>query len=84
MGLLNKYARIMGVRIDVAGLLFHTIPVAWLTFVLPDLFIIIIALMYITYQIIDYITGEVPEEVQGDLIEFMTGLVIGHILRVVL
>jgi hypothetical protein len=37
-------------------------------------------ILFTAYQLLDYLEGEDPREVQGDLVEWMVGLLIGGIL----
>jgi hypothetical protein len=43
-----------------------------------------ITLSYLVYQIIDFIEGEDPEEVQGDIVEYILGLLAGAVAKLII
>ncbi len=38
-------------------------------------------ILFTAYQLLDYLDGEDPRETQGDLVEWMVGLLVGGIVR---
>jgi hypothetical protein len=68
-------------KVDLKGLLAHgcvALVATLLDLALPA------TLLYIAYQLLDYLSGEDAGEVKGDLVEWLLGLVLGGLIRLVL
>ncbi|MEM4501322.1 MAG: hypothetical protein QW512_04240 [Thermofilaceae archaeon] len=69
------------VRVDARGILFHTIPSLILS--IEPAALTAAAVLFALYQYIDYSHGEDPEDVRGDIVEFMAGVIIGVVERAI-
>ncbi|MEM2500060.1 MAG: hypothetical protein QXU30_07940 [Sulfolobales archaeon] len=69
------------VRVDARGILFHTIPSLALS--IEPAALTAAAVLFALYQYVDYSHGEDPEEVRGDIVEFLAGVIIGVVARAI-
>jgi hypothetical protein len=66
--------------VELGGLILHSIPALLLTLLGVEL---PATIAYVVYQIIDYIEGEEAREVQGDIVEWLVGLTLGALIKLI-
>lgn len=64
--------------IDLSGLIIHGL-VGLVAGLIGGYFLLSVTISYLLYQYMDYIDGEEPKEVQGDIVEFLIGAFTGSV-----
>lgn len=72
----------MKVRVDALGVV-H-LMLGLVSALLEPGVLVAITLLYLFYQYVDYTSGEKPEEVRGDVVEYTAGAVAGALVRALL
>ncbi len=72
----------MKVRVDASGVV-H-LMLGLVSSLLEPGVLVAITLLYLFYQYVDYTSGEKPEEVRGDIVEYTAGVVAGALVRALL
>jgi len=67
--------------IDLSGLIIHGL-VGLVAGLIGGYFLLPVTISYLLYQYIDYIDGEEPKEVQGDIVEYLVGVFIAAIFHI--
>lgn len=62
--------------VDVSGLIAHGL-LGFVAGAVGGSFLVVVALSYLFYQFLDFVSGESAREVQGDVVEFLIGVFIG-------